>query len=439
MAYIKFDKTQLINLEYSLNRELIRSNRAGSYANTTIIGCNTRKYHGLLICPMDDLDGENHVLLSSLDETVEQRGAEFNLAIHKYPGIYQPRGHKYIRDFLSDPIPTIIYRVGGVVLKKEMMLVQEDARMIIRYTLLEAHSPTKITFRPYLAFRNVHKLTRANMDANTKFKSVKNGIRMKLYTGYKNLYMQFSKAPEYVHVPNWYYNIEYTEEQRRGYEYQEDLFVPGFFEMPIKKGEEIIFSAGLSEISPQMLKRKFNAEVEKRVPRNNFYNCLLNSAQQFIVKRGNKTEVIAGFPWFGRWGRDTFISLPGLTLAIDDIKTCKSVLDTMAAEMRGPLFPNIGHGSDAAFNSVDAPLWFFWAIQQYYFAVKNHEKVWADFGKKMMKIITGYMEGASYNIHMHDNGLIFAGEQGKALTWMDAVVNGKPVTPRHGYNVEINA
>jgi predicted glycogen debranching enzyme len=166
---------------------------------------------------------------------------------------------------------------------------------------------------------------------------------------------------------------------------------------------------------------------------------LINSAQQFICKTGKKTEIIAGFPWFGRWGRDTFISLPGLTLAIGDVKTCKAVLDTMSAELKGSLFPNIGHGSQASLNSVDAPLWYFWAIQQYNAVVKNDEAIWKDYGKKMIKILTGYRDGTSYNIKMHDNGLIYSGEPGKALTWMDAVVYGKPVTPRIGYNVEINA
>ncbi|GAB4301239.1 MAG: glycogen debranching enzyme N-terminal domain-containing protein [Marinilabiliales bacterium] len=439
MAYLSFDKSELINLEYSLSRELIRSNRAGSYASTTILGCNTRKYHGLLVCPVDELDGENHVILSSLDETVIQRGAEFNLGIHKYPGIYHPRGHKYVREYVIDPIPNMVYRVGGVLLKKEMLLTQEDDRILIRYTLLDAHSPTFLRFKPFLAFRNVHKLTRANMFANTKYSNVQKGIKIKLYNGYKPLYMQFSKQPEYVHVPNWYYNIEYIEEQKRGYDYQEDLMVPGYFELPIKKGEQIIFSGGLSEISPLALKRRFEKEISLRVPRNSYYNCLVNSAQQFIVRRNKKTEIIAGFPWFGRWGRDTFISLPGLTLAIDDVKTCKDVLDTMSSELKGSLFPNMGKGNSVALNSVDAPLWYFWAIQQYYEKIKDHELIWKNYGKKMKKILEGYKNGTSYNIRMHENGLIFAGEPGKALTWMDAIVNGKPVTPRIGYNVEINA
>ncbi len=438
MSYITFDKTQLINLEYSLNKEFIRSNRAGSFANSTIINCNTRKYHGLLICPLPDLDGGNHVFLSTLDETIIQRDKEFHLSVHKYPGIYSP-GHKYIRDFQAEPIPQITYRVGGVILLKEMLLVQKEERILIKYTLLNANSPTKIRLHPFLAFRNVHALSKANLDINPKYTEIKNGVKIKLYDSYPYLHMQTSKKCDYTPAPNWFYNIEYTEEQLRGYDFREDLFVQGFFELSLKKGESIIFSAGLTEAKTKSLKTKFISELKKRTPRADFESCLKNSAQQFIIKNDRKSEVIAGFPWFGRWGRDTFISLPGLTLAYNDLSTFKSVLDTMSEELKDGLFKNMGGHSDADVNSVDAPLWFFWAIQQYTIHTKNYKSVWTQYGTKMQQILNAYIKGTQYNIKMHDNGLIYAGIEHKALTWMDAIVNGKPVTPRIGYNVEINA
>ena len=440
MSYIKFDKDQLVNLEYSLNREFIRSNRAGSFAMTTIIGCNTRKYHGLLIAPQPRVDGGNHVLLSSLDETVIQHDSSFNLALHRYfPGIYNPKGHKYIRELVAEPIPKITYRVGGVIFTKEMLFSIEHDRVFIRYTLVDAHSPTKIKFTPFLAFRNVHSLTRANVDADTRYHKLENGIKARLYPGYSALCMQFSKNAEYTHVPHWYYNIEYLQEKERGYDYCEDLYVPGFFEIPLRKGESVVFSAGTDEINPVSLKRLFTAEIARRIPRDSFYNCLLNSAQQFIVRRGAKTEIIAGFPWFGRWGRDTFISLPGLTLSRGDHKTCKAVIDTMLSDLKGPLFPNVGSGSDSAYNSVDASLWFFWALQQYSMYTGTHNQIWKEYGRKMKLILNGYRQGTEFNIRMLPNGLLSAGEEGRALTWMDAVVHGKPVTPRMGLAVEINA
>jgi len=440
MSYINFDKSLLINLEYSLSKELLRSNRGGSYASTSIINCNTRKYHGLLVTRQAAIDNENHVLLSSLDETIIQREAEFNLGIHKYKDdVYLPKGHKYIRDFDTEPIPKLTYRVGGVVLTKEMVFSYRDDRLIIKYTLADAHSPTTLRLKPFLAYRNVHKLSKSNVYVDTKYQEISNGIKLRMYQGYSYLHLQFSKDAEYTHVPDWYYNIEYFREKERGYDYQEDLYVPGFFDVSIKKGESIFFSVGLSEINPTSCKRLFNNEISRRQARDSYEHCLINSAQQFIVKSAKKTEIIAGFPWFGRWGRDTFIALPGLTLALDDPKTCKAVIDTMVSELKGPLFPNIGEGNNSAYNSVDAPLWFFWALQKYTEFIKDKELVWKDYSKKIKVILEGYRSGTLYNIKMLENGLIYAGEKSKALTWMDAVVGGIPVTPRQGMPVEINA
>lgn len=439
MGYIKFDKTQLINLEYSLHREILRSNRAGSYAYTTLVGCNTRKYHGLLACPIAHLDGGVHMLLSSLDETVIQHNSSFNLALHRYHGgVYEPKGHKYIRDFDLEPNLSFIYRVGGVVLKKELILVTTEERIMIRYTLLDAHSPTKIRFKPFLAFRNIHSLSKANMDVNRKYNEVENGIKIKLYNGYPSLYMQFSKKVEYVHVPDWYYNIEYLEEKNRGYDYLEDLYVPGYFEMPIRKGEVIVFSAGTKPCVTRSLNRQFDKEIKSRVERINFENCLLNAAQQFIVYKEKRTEIIAGFPWFGAWGRDTFIALPGLTLSQGKLDVFRDVMNTMIREMKGPFFPNAGTGDNACYNSVDAPLWFFWSLQQFCEFARCYKMAWKEYGKVIKKILNNFRKGTDYNIKMHDNGLLWQGKPGYALTWMDAVVEGKPVTPRIGFAVEIN-
>jgi len=440
MTYLKFDKTQLINLEYSLSKEIVRSNRAGSYWSTTLVFCNTRKYHGLLVTPVEHLDGDRHILLSSFDETIVENNSEFNLGIHKYQGdVYSPKGHKYLRDFHANPIPTHVYRVGGVVIKKESILVGYKDLALLRYTIQESDMPIKLRFRPFLAFRNIHSLSKANLYANTKVKMVKNGIRTKLYDGYPYLYMQFSRKVEFVQVPDWYYNIEYSEEQKRGYDYKEDLFVPGYFEMSAKNGDVIVFSASTQEENPEELKQEFETDLSKRIPRTSFKNCIANAAQQFIVRKGQKAEVIAGFPWFGSWGRDTFIALPGITLSIGNEKACKDVLDTMVGKLKGGLFPNMGADDNPAFNSVDAPLWFFWSVQQYAHALKTYAPLWASYGNAMKSILEAYREGTAFGIKMHENGLIYAGEKGKALTWMDAVVNGKPVTPRIGYAVEINA
>ena len=439
MKYLEFDKDELVNLEYSLNREILSTNRAGGYFSTTIVLCNTRKYHGLMVLPLDHFDGEPHVLLSCIDDSIIQKEQHFNLGIHRYPGIYEPRGHKYIIDFDYEPTPTLTYRVGGVILKKELLFTHNEEQFMIRYTLLDANCPTKIRIKPFLAFRNAHNLSKANMWADTRYKEIANGVKYRLYPGFPYLHLQLNKKNEFIASPDWYYNIEYKEELKRGYEGHEDLFIPGFFEVSIKKGESIIFSAATSEVAPGSLTKKFNNELLKRPEKNSFENCLKNAAHQFIVHHEKYTNVIAGYPWFGQWGRDTFISLPGLTLTIDDPKSCKAVLDSQSSALKDGLFPNVGRAKAAAFNSVDAPLWYFWAIQQYSDYTKDKVEVWKDYSKKMKAILQGYHDGLPFNIKMHDNGLIWAGDKGFALTWMDAVVNGKPVTPRIGFPVEINA
>jgi predicted glycogen debranching enzyme len=438
MSYIKFEKSQIVNLEYSLSREVIRTNRAGSYSSTTIVGCNTRKYHGLLVCPVDAFGGDRYVLLSSLDVTVVYNDKSFNTGIRKYKGDYfNPKGHKYIEDFNTDSLPSRIYRVGDVILKQERLLVHYEEQFLLRITILEAPEPMKLQVRPFLAFRKIHELTHANLEANTKIDLVENGIRSKLYEGFPSLNMQFSKKVEFVHVPDWYLGVEYPEEQKRGYDYSEDLFTPGFFEIVAKQGDVIVFSASTKEEKTAGFMPKFTKTVNGKIPRDSFLNCLRNAAQQFVEKRGGKTFLIAGYPWFGEWGRDTFIALPGLALARHRLDLYRAVLDTQVERLVDGLFPSMGNLNNPVFNSVDAPLWFFWAVQHY--LENGGNDGWERYGEAAKSILNAFKNGAGFNIHMRDNGLIYADAPGKALTWMDVTVGGIPVTQRRGYAVEINA
>ncbi len=440
MGYIKFDKKQLVNLNYSLSREKLRTNRAGSYASSSIINCNTRSYHGLLVVPQPLIDDNNHVLLSGVDETLLSNDFEFHLGSRMYEGgVMEPKGHKYLRDYDMDPIPRLVFRLGGIVLVKELIFTQKEDRILIKYTLEESVGKVKFSLRPFLAFRSVHTLGKANTYVNTHFKPIKDGASWQMYQGYSSVYMQFSKKTEYIHVPDWYYNVQYIREKERGYAFLEDLYSPGYFETELKKGESIVISAGLEEKTPTNFKRHFTAEIKKRVPRSNFENSLQNAAEEFIIHTNNHTEVIAGYPWFGRWGRDTFVALPGLTLTKGDKKTFHAVVKTMLGELKNGLFPNLGHGADASFNSVDTSLWFFWALNQYVLITGKTAGLWVSYGKAMESILNNYRKGTLHQIRMHDNGLIWAGETGKAVTWMDAIVEGKPVTARTGFAVEINA
>lgn len=440
MSYIKFDKKQLVNIESSLKKEILRSNRAGSYLSTTIIGCNTRKYHGLLVSLQPQINNHHHVLLSSLDETIIQHETEFNLGIHKYSGdVYEPGGHKYLREFESDPIPTLTYNVGGVIFTKERVFAANEDRILIRYTLVDAHSPTVLRFNPFLAYRSVHALSKANTNVYSHYSKIGNGISVKLYEPYSSLFMQFSKEVNYIHNPNWNYGIEYSKEMTRGYDFKEDLFVPGYFEVIIKKGESIVFSGGLEETDPKGLKALFNKEVKTRIPRDSYENCLINAAQQFFIQKDNKNDIIAGYHWFDISARDTFIALPGLALTQNKNALFLSTIDTMVERMKGAFFPNSRVNDEFIYNSVDAPLWFFWTLQQYIKFTGDHSTIWKKYKGFMSTILEDFRKGTSFNVHMLENGLLWAGTDDDVLTWMNVQFDGKPFINRSGLAVEINA
>jgi len=438
MGYLNFDKDKLVNLSYSLERETLRTNRGGAYSSTTLAGCNTRKYHGLLVVRLDELDGGKHVLLSTLDETVIQHEAQFNLGIHKFPGdFYEPRGHKYIRNFEFDTIQKHTYRVGGVVLTRTRLLVEHENTLLVKYTLEEANSPTKLRFKPFMAFRNVHSLSKANLYANSKYTPVANGIKMKLYEGYPDFFMQLSKECDFVPVPDWYKNIEYIREQERGYEFQEDLFVPGYFEVTIQKGESIFFSASTTEQKPSTFLKRYESEKKLRIPRDSFINCLLNSGKQFLWERKDGIDLIAGYPWYESITRQTLTALPGIFLINGDVKNFEAVLQTNLKRLRNGLLPKYA-GQESFFDAVDAPLLVFTALQGL-IKYKSAAEIWSTYGDSLKEILNNYREGTDFNIHMLENGLIHAKMDGVALTWMDDYKDGVPVTQRGGLAVEINA
>ena len=430
----------MVNLQESLPKELLRTNRSGAYSCSTIVDCNTRKYHGLLVVPVPELDDENHVLLSSLDVTVIQHGAEFNLGLHKYQGNnYSPMGHKYIREFDCDKVPTTLYRVGGVILKKEVVFQHYENRILIRYTLVDGHSATTLRFRPFLAFRSVRQFTHENATASRDYAEVDHGIKTCMYAGYPDLYMQFSKKNEFKFCPDWYRGVEYPKEQERGYASNEDLYVPGYFEMDIKKGETIVFAASTSEIKAVSLKKLFDKEVDERSLRDNFFHCLVNAAHQFHRREKNGDRyILAGYPWFKCRARDTFIALPGLTLSIEEDDYFELVMKTAMKGyyefMEGkPVSVHI-----AEIEQPDVPLWAIWALQQYA-KETSKEECFKKYGQFIKDVISFIQDNKHPNLKLEENGLLYTDGKDKAVTWMNSTANGRPVVPRTGYIVEFNA
>jgi predicted glycogen debranching enzyme len=354
-----------------------------------------------------------------LDETVIQHGAEFNLGLHKYQGNhFSPNGHKYIREFDCENIPTTTYRVGGVILRKEKIFVHHENRILIRYTLVDAHSATTLRFRPFLAFRSVREYTHENAQASRDYQLVENGIKTCMYPGYPELFMQLNKKNEFHFQPDWYRGIEYPKEQERGYDFNEDLYVPGYFEVDIKKGESVVFSAGISEISPRKLKQTFESEVADRTPRDSFYHCLKNSAHQFHNKQGEEHYVLAGYPWFKCRARDTFISLPGLTLSIEENDYFELVMQTA---MRGYYEFMEGKPLTAHISEIempDVPLWAIWALQQYA-KETSKEECYKKYGQFIKDVIHFIQDNKHPNLELMENGLLYTNGKDKAVTWMN--------------------
>jgi len=304
--------------------------------------------------------------------------------------------------------------------------------------LLEAHSPTLLRFKPFLAFRSVNNLTHENELADSSYEEIQDGIKMRLYENYPYLHMQFSKKTTYVHQPDWYKNIEYYKEQERGYEYKEDLLVPGYFEMPIKQGESVIFSAGTSQISPRKLKNLWDVELTRRNSRLDMFSCLKNSAQQFYKREGDNTYLLAGYPWFGARARDQFVALPGCTLTIDRMDYFDAIIETSISEIQRFID---GERTGFKLQFIDDPdvlLWFIWTIQKYAETTSLTDAA-NRFEDITTRIIAFIRKHNHPNLFLHNNGLLFVNGITKPATWMNATENGQSITPRTGYVVEINA
>lgn len=439
MSYLKFDKNLMINLEQSLPKEMLRTNKSGAYHCTTIVGCNTRKQHGLLVIPIPEMDDKAHVLLSSLDESVIQHGASFNLGLHQYgDNVFSPNGHKYIREFNCENVPVMTFRVGGVVLTKEKVFISHENRILIKYTLVDAHSPTTLRFRPMLAFRNANDLCVENDAINKDVRLTHNGVSTCLYSGYPELFMQFSKPVEWINEGHWYKGIEYTKDKVRGIPYKEDLWVPGYFELPIKKGESIIFSASTYECDPKKFEKTYDGELTTRTCRTSFFNCLKNSAKQFYLKKDSGTYIMAGYPWYNVRARDELISLPGCTLAINHEEDYFEILDIFLSALfrfidKGEKDPTIGE-----IDLPDIPLWTIWAIQQFRRHTDSNE-CRKRYGASVRRLVEDIRGEKIRNLKLNHNGLVSSNGQNTPVTWLSASINGQPIIPRTGYILEFNA
>ena len=434
MAFLKFNKAELVNLSYSLKREIISANKTGAYCNTSIITCNTRRYHGLFAVTLDRFGGDKYLLLSSLDETFIVGGQQFNLGIHCYGDVYEPRGHKYVVDFDDDPVPTITYKVGEIIFRKSLLLLPGKDQLLIRYELLQCPAGAKLQLRPFLPFRNIHALTQQNDAADSGFKPVKGGASFCLYKGFPDLVLQSDgKDFKFVPSPSWYKGITYSDEYRRGFDCREDLLSPGWFEGSMKEGDVLLVSAAKYEEAPKGFAAAYASALAGIKPVKSGKDQLLHWADIFICNHNDRKKVTAGFSWlYTGLLRETLIALPGLTLyANGDKATFEEVLDNLIADEQERLLRRT--------TQVESPLYLASDLQAYIAFGADPAKVWKKYGHTVKGILESYLPGVRKEVAMHPNGLLWAQADRVALSWMNAYVNGNPVTERPGYQVETNA
>lgn len=433
MAFLKFNKAELVNLSYSLKREIICANKTGAYCNTSIVTCNTRRYHGLLGVPVDNFGGSKYMLLSSVDESLSVNGKMFNLGIHCYGEIYEPRGYKYIVDFMADPVPTVVYRVGEMEFVKSILLAPDKDQVMIRYELRRSPAEVELYLKPFLAFRNIHSLTKQNSEARTDYEDIQNGVSFNMYQGFPDLNLQLSNSGfTFKSSPYWYNGITYSDEARRGFDCKEDLFVPGSFILKMKEGDSIIFSASVEEENPRMITRKFNAALKGMKGIGNYHDQLLHCADLLTRDRNGHKMITAGFSWlYTGLLRESLFSLPGLTLATGKKNEFEEILDNLIADNQERFFHRT--------TQVEAPLMLASVLQEYIAAGASAKKVWAKYGNVVKRVVESYSPGNRKEISLQPDGLLWAQKDRTALTWMNAYVDGNPVTERAGYQVETNA
>jgi predicted glycogen debranching enzyme len=449
---IKIDQESCRNLQTALSGEWLETNGLGGFSSSTITGMNTRRYHGLLTAATKPPVGR-FVLLSKLEETLIIDGRRFELSTNQYPGAVHPQGFNYQTGFRLDPFPVFTYEVEGLRLEKSVFMVQGENTTVVQY---EAGVPSERTavpivleIRPLIAFRDYHSTTHENGALNSNVETEDGLTTVNPYPDLPALYFAHDAA-EIDTNGFWYRNFQYVVEQERGLDFTEDLFSPCAFTFDLNASAKISIIASTEHRDVAQADDCRKAELKRREllkgnaapdEENLLVNALTAAADQFIVARQRCKTVIAGYHWFADWGRDTMIALPGLTLATGHAEIAKSILAEFAAHVDRGMLPNRfpDAGETPEYNTVDATLWFFEAVRSLLQYTNDYEFILANLYPVMADIIDWHVNGTRYQIHVDDDGLLYSGEPGVQLTWMDAKVGDWVVTPRQGKPVEIQA
>jgi predicted glycogen debranching enzyme len=445
---IRIDQSVCQDVNQARKLEWLETNGLGGFSSSTIIGLNTRRYHGLLTAATKPPVGRL-VLLSKIEETLVIDGKPYDFSANQYPGAVHPQGHRYLREFRLDPFPTFVYKVEGVEIEKRVFMAHGENTTVVEYNI---HSPSRtsesvLELRPLIAFRDYHGTTHQNGSLNSVVRSANGVASIAPYDGLPELH--FGHNADALDVTgNWYFNFEYAAEQERGLDAHEDLFNPFVLRFPARYGTTATVIAS-TQVRPagqgaalreQELERR-RAIIQRAPSTDPLIQQLTAAADQFIVQRGELNSIIAGYHWFADWGRDTMIALPGITLMTGRPDVARNILEAFAQSADQGMLPNRfpDAGESPEYNTVDATLWLFEAVRSYLQYTADYDFVRTRLYPKLKEIIDWHIRGTRYGIHLDSDGLLACGEAGVQLTWMDAKVGDWVVTPRTGKPVEIQA
>ncbi|HZT31686.1 MAG TPA: amylo-alpha-1,6-glucosidase [Bryobacteraceae bacterium] len=438
---IRFGPEICQNLELAASREWLETNGLGGFASSTVAGMHTRRYHALLTAalgpPLDRV-----VLLSRLQETLVCRGCRYELSTNRFPGVVHPRGFESLREFRLDPYPVYTWAFADVEIEKSVFLVHGENTVVIEYAVRGPASECRLEVRPLIACRGFHALTQENGALRPRYQEEPGRLAVQPYDAIPPLYLGHDAAAVRP-AGDWWRRFEYDRERERGLDYREDLFNPCVLEFaPGPRGRAVLVAstvphpaAGAAELRERERSRRRRA-ARPFACREPFVRALAAAADQFLIRREGGAGVIAGYPWFGEWGRDTMVSLAGLTLATGRVEQARSILLDYARHVDQGMLPNVLPGQ---FNSVDASLWFFEAVRQFLQFTGDSAWVRANLLETLAGMIGHHERGTRYGIRLDEDGLLAAGVTGVQLTWMDAKVGEWVVTPRAGKPVEVQA
>ena len=443
---LKTNKSILQNYTEAIQSEWLETNGIGGWSSSSIIGCNTRRYHGLLIAATVP-PAERMSLVSKLDETILVNNEKFELGTNNYGDTISPNGYNFIKSFSKNLFPEWVYAVNGIQLKKTIAMVNGENTTLVIYDVVKAPQPFLLELLPLLSGRGYHSMKHANDEINKDASFNNNIFKTKLYEGTPDIFIQVPGS-DYKANPNWFYNFNYSVEQYRGQDFVEDLFNHGTLSVQLKQGDSIGVIISTEDpdgkdahelLAKESLRRQ---TLLAQQPEDETVQQLVLAADQFIVKRGEDFKtVIAGYHWFTDWGRDSMISLPGLCLSTGRYEDAKKILSAFANSVSQGMLPNRfqDNGEAPEYNNVDGTLWYFIAVYKYLQATNDKNFVLNEILPVLKDIIDWHYKGTRYNIHVTEDGLLYAGEEGQQLTWMDARIGTWVVTARMGKPVEIQA